>query len=59
MEHCEVDHCTGPADVLLPTITFPVQLCWKHAEWVLPSRNGILRKAATAALSPGAVVVAG
>ena len=47
-EHCEVDHCNGPADVLLPTITFPVALCWHHAEWVLPSKMTVLARAAGA-----------
>lgn len=43
--HCEVNHCGGAADVVLPTMTFPVTLCWAHAEWVLPSKHQVLKKA--------------
>jgi hypothetical protein len=42
---CEVPHCGGPADVLLPTLTFPVALCWAHADWVLPDKRQVLKKA--------------
>lgn len=46
---CEVKGCGATEDVELPTITFPVHLCWLHAEWVLPSRKKVLDTAASGA----------